>query len=75
MEDLGLAEIKVVTDGGPWATHNFPCPVCRENKAILNLNEGVMEPCGRCSGFGWQLVHWKNRRWSKLTRWLRYGYR
>jgi hypothetical protein len=75
MESPPLAKIEIITDGGPWAMHNFPCPVCGVNKAILNLNEGTFEPCGDCIAKNWQLVQWRHKRWSYLTRWLRKGWR
>ena len=60
---MDLAEIKVVTDGGPWANHNMPCAVCRDHPAVLNLNCGVMEPCWTCQADGWFTR--KKRRWRK----------
>jgi hypothetical protein len=30
------------------ATHNYPCPICREKHAVLDLSCGVMKPCRDC---------------------------
>ena len=50
-------KITVNTYGGaPFATHNMPCPVCRNNHAVLDLGTGVMQPCWECQGNGWTLV-------------------
>jgi hypothetical protein len=53
---MELAKIEVMTDGGPWATHNMPCPVCRDNHALLDLSCGVMKPCRHCREKGYRLV-------------------
>jgi hypothetical protein len=46
----------VYTDGGPWAQHNFPCPVCRGRRAVLDLSQGVFAPCWECQRSGWRLT-------------------
>lgn len=56
----------VITDGGPWAVHDQACAVCSTNKAVLNLNLGVFEPCGECQIRGWQLR--KRRRLGRHRR-------
>jgi hypothetical protein len=68
-----LAQIIVATDGGPWAMHNFPCPVCQQRAAILNLNTGIFEPCGIDKAKGWELVQRRKNHWTRLTGWLRKG--
>jgi hypothetical protein len=64
-----LAAIKV-ENHGLFALHNFPCPVCREKHAVLDLSRGVMEPCWTCQEDRYQLVRlprwvprWLARRW------------
>lgn len=57
----------IITDGGPWASHDFACPVCHNKHAVLDLNTGVFQPCWDCQTLGWLLT----KRTSKLTRWLR----
>lgn len=51
----------IETDGGPWATHNMPCPVCLDKKAIIYLNTGTFYPCGTCQMDGWVLK--KESKW------------
>lgn len=63
MTEIPMAEIVVRSDGGPWAVHNQPCAVCGERTAILDLNQGVMLPCGVCAARGWQLSRPKQRIW------------
>lgn len=53
----------VVTDGGPWAAHNMPCPVCITRGAMLNLDDGVFHPCDRCRLSGWNLK--QRRKWKR----------
>lgn len=66
-----IAQIVIATDGGPWAKHNYPCPVCWTKPAILDMNIGIFQPCGVCQQHGWQLVKWKKTRWARFTSWLR----
>lgn len=42
--------------GSPFATHDMPCAICRENHAVLDLSTGVMQPCWECQENGWRLV-------------------
>lgn len=48
--------VVVSTDGGPWAQHNFPCPVCKEANAMMDLGGWIFEPCTKCHERGWQLM-------------------
>lgn len=57
--------IAIKTDGGPWAEHNMPCPICKGNKAIMDLDGWVFHPCGSCRQNGWVLKK------SKFLLWLR----
>lgn len=52
----------IVTDGGPWASHNVVCAVCGDRKAILDLSIGVFLPCDTCRSEGWIL---KKRKWYR----------
>jgi hypothetical protein len=54
--NMKLAEIKVI-ELGPIAVHNMPCPVCREEHAVLDLSCGIMTPCRKCQKEGYWLVH------------------
>ena len=68
LTEIPLAEVVVRSDGGPWAVHNQPCAVCGERTAILDLNQGVMLPCGRCQALGWDLKRSRPRWWQKRHR-------
>lgn len=65
-----LAEIRAVTDWGPWAQHNFPCPVCKERVARVELSGWVFGPCWECATAGWKLElrPRRTRWWERLTR-------
>ena len=52
--------------------HTFPCPVCRKKHAILNVGEGVFEPCYECASLGWLLINVRNLRWWQLWKMWRY---
>ncbi len=41
-------EIEIVTDGGPWATHNMPCAICHKEHAVLDLETAIFYPCWKC---------------------------
>lgn len=45
---MELFQPTVITDGGPWASHNMPCAVCRKESAVLDLNTGIFHPCFTC---------------------------
>ena len=62
-----LAEILIDDLGGaPVARHNFPCAVCRSEKAVLQLDTGIFHPCWTCQRKGWDLVHR-----SRFAKWWR----
>jgi hypothetical protein len=60
-----LPDVTVITDGGPWAQHTMPCPVCCDRHAILDLSTGAFGPCGTCQADGWQLTRQRRRRWFR----------
>ena len=39
-----------------WAEHDYACPVCRANKAVLNLNTDTFHACDHCHREGWRIV-------------------
>lgn len=68
---MNLWQPTIETDGGPWATHNMPCPVCLNKKAIIYLNDGSFHPCGECQMKGWVLkkeILWKKKITSTLKK-------
>ena len=62
--DLPVEDVLVVYDPSLMAcTHNYSCPVCRENHAILS--NGLMTPCWSCRKEGWKLHKPDTRPWWK----------
>lgn len=54
--ELPVAPVNVyMHDSGMLATHDYSCPVCREEHAIIDLSCGVMKPCWNCQADGWVL--------------------
>jgi hypothetical protein len=33
---------------GPSMEHNYLCAVCRLEKAVINCNTGILNPCWKC---------------------------
>lgn len=65
---MKLADIVVVVEG-PVATHNYPCPVYRDEVAVLDLSTGIMQPSWTAQADGYVTVRaygW--RRW--ILKWL-----
>ena len=50
-----LAQIASGTDSG---SHNFPCPVCNHEQALLDITAGY-QPCLECCSHGWRLLQLK----------------
>lgn len=46
----------VHTDGGPWAIHDYACPVCGQDYAVLVLHSGKFQPCWSCQKDGYRTV-------------------
>ena len=55
LAEIGTAEF-VFLFIGPVAYHNYLCAVCRDRKAVLVCNTGVLEPCWECKDDGYSLV-------------------
>lgn len=55
----------IVTDGGPWAEHDYACPVCRTRHAVLDLSTGIFQPCWTCQTAGWRTT--QRRCWFRRT--------
>jgi len=51
-ENLAVKDVNVyVHPSGMLMTHDYSCPICRENHAMLS--GGVMTPCWECREKGW----------------------
>lgn len=48
---LDVQDVHVYSDG-PLVQHDYSCPICRKNHAVLNLSNGRMEPCWSCKENG-----------------------
>ena len=48
----------IVSDAGPWATHNMPCPIYYNKgvKAVLDLGSGIFLPSWKAQREGYMLV-------------------
>lgn len=55
----------IVTDGGPWATHDQACAVCHQRSAVLDLSDGIFQPCWECRREGWLLRYRPRRFWFR----------
>lgn len=53
---MKLSEIEIRTDSGPWAEHNYPCPIYWERPAVYNLGKGIFSPSWQAQKMGWQIV-------------------
>jgi hypothetical protein len=63
-ENLSVKDVHVYFDPSfLTATHDYSCPVCRENHAVLS--SGVMTPCWTCRSEGWTLTQIDKRPWWK----------
>lgn len=74
----GPLTVTLVSDGGPWAVHDMPCPVCLDRTAIVDLGGGGFGPCGACVSQGWRLVKgtppmlvWHRRLKRQVRHWFR----
>jgi hypothetical protein len=56
---MEIAKIEIVTDGGPWAEHNMPCPICWEKSAVLNMSTNRFDACWDCQKEGWHVCRTK----------------
>lgn len=64
--ELTYEPVSVLTDGGPWAQHNFPCPVCKKAFAVMELDGWIFNPCRNCES-NWKLIDLR-----KLPFWKRW---
>lgn len=61
-QNLKVKDVNVfMHDSGMFATHDYSCPCCRKNHAVLDLTCGLMKPCYSCSN-NYELVKKKPRK-------------
>jgi hypothetical protein len=53
---MKLLEPTIVSDGGPWAHHDMPCCVYRDQPATLDLSSGIFLPGASARDDGWMLI-------------------
>lgn len=46
----------IITDGGPWATHDHACCVCHIKPSVLDLGTYCFQPCWDCQEQGFVTV-------------------
>jgi len=62
-DSVEVAPVNVyMHDSLMFAQHDYSCPCCRTNHAILDLNCGLMKPCQKCKK-DYQLVKIDKRNW------------
>jgi hypothetical protein len=57
-----LLKVSIETDGGPWAMHDYPCPVFQNAPAVFDMNANVFRPSWVAQERGWRTVRasgWK----------------
>lgn len=37
-------------------THDVPCPVCFDEKAMFVMNDSAFQPCKSCQAKGWKIT-------------------
>jgi ribosomal protein L37AE/L43A len=57
-----------VHDSGMIMTHDYSCPCCRENSAVIDGSTGIMQPCWKCKEQGYKIVKQKQKRNGVLDR-------
>ena len=58
--------VPTIENHGIYATHNMPCAVCRQRKAVLDCNTWIFQPCWECRCNGYATV--KLSRWAMFLR-------
>lgn len=63
-EDVKPKDVNVWQhDSGMMSTHDYSCPVCRKQSAVLDHSAGLMQPCWDCQKKGYKLIKLDNRKW------------
>lgn len=62
--DLPVAQVNVYTDG-MVVSHDYSCPVCRRNHAVLDMRVGIMDTCWSCRKEGYRIVKVSKNGWLK----------
>ena len=63
-DDVKVTPVNVyMHSSGMTCKHDYSCPVCRDNHAILDLSWGAMAPCWDCQEKGFGLIKRKKINW------------
>lgn len=63
-------KVNFITDGGPWVSHDMPCPVMWDKQqAVFDMNQNVFVPSWKAQEQGWIMVRATGLR-GVLIRWL-----
>lgn len=61
--DVPVKDVNVyMHDSGMMAQHDYSCPCCRKNHAVLDLTCGIMKPCRVCEK-DYALIKIDKRKW------------
>lgn len=61
--DVPVKDVNVyMHDSGMMAKHDYSCPCCRKNHAVLDLKSGLMKPCRSCEK-DYALIKIDKRKW------------
>ena len=67
--ELAVSSVNVyMHDSGMICTHDYSCPTCRKDKAVLHLSTGIMQPCWSCQKLGYKIV--KSKPKNKIMKFL-----
>ncbi len=58
-------------DSGMMGVHDYSCPCCRNNHAILTLDNGLMNPCNDCESKGYKLIKVKESFFSRIINYFK----
>jgi len=49
-------EIKMETDGGPWVSHDYPCPIYHKLNSVYVMKDGTFQPSWVAQNEGYHLI-------------------
>lgn len=58
-KQVAIRSVRVYKQGAE-VKHDYSCPVCRENHAVLDLADMVMQPCNSCRSLGYIILKHKS---------------
>ena len=55
-------------DSGMVYHHDYSCPICSVHHAVLDLSQGIFQPCRSCMEKGWAVVKYKPKKKNIIKR-------